>query len=147
MMAQLVKKLSTVKRSVLAETPSEQHSSTNFVLAARNTTPEDPQRAGPGQKQPSLLKKFPSVGFPVLTILPSLHCRDTKFEQMIESRNESGYEKPEFLARKLLAHRDGEVMTAFYHQLEPIFEFVYGKRLEDFVGSTELDEIADWVKD
>ena len=144
-MVQLVKKLSTVKRSVLAETPNE---STNFVLPARNITLEDFQRVGLGQKQLSLLKKFPSVGFPVLTILPSLHCRDTKFEQMIESRDESGREKPEFLARKLLARRDdGEVMTAFYHQLEPIFEFVYGKRLGDFVGSTELDEIADWVKD
>ena len=142
MMVQLVKKLCTVKHSMLAEIPNE-HSSTNIVRAAKNITLEDLQRVGLGQKQLLLLKKFPLVEFAVLTILPSLHCRDTKFKQ-IESWNESALEKPEKFAHMLLAHRDdGGVMTALYHQLEPVFEFVYSKKLVDFAVRTELDEIAD----
>ena len=117
MMVQLVKKLSTVKHSVLAEIPNE-HSSTNIVRAAKNITLGDLQRVGLGQKQLLLLKEFPSVEFPILTILPSLHCRDAKFNQIIESQNENAHEQPEKFAHMLFAHRDdGGVMTALYHQL------------------------------
>ena len=38
-----------------------------------------------------------------------------------------------------------EVMMAFCHQLEAVFEF--GKKLEDFAGRTALERIADWMKD